>query len=308
MLAGAEKSFQRIQIGHEVSEAVDVLMAQVIDYAGLFPPAECPMQEAVRNYGHYRRGPHARMLGRFVLPVARLPEFVRDLARERGAGPEGPWLLSLLGSKDAGADAEIMQGCQRAGTCFDSIELRAQSSDEVTQLLALYPDDIPRYLEFPPERVKQIAPLLAGRGVRAKIRMGGTTVQAIPEAGVVAQFLATCAEHKVPFKATAGLHHAVRVAAPLTYAADSPSATMHGFLNLFFAALLAYEGAEREVVTAVLQEEERGAFHASRDEFFCNQRSFSTVQIAKARRKFILGMASCSFLEPLLDLQELGWE
>jgi hypothetical protein len=291
-----------------VSEAVDVLMAQVIDYAGLFPPAERPMQEAVRNYGHYRRGPHARRLGRFVLPVARLAEFVRDFEGVQGAGPEHAWPLSLLGSKDAAADAEIMRNWQRAGLCFDSIELRARSSDEVTQLLGLYPEGLPLYMEFPPELVKEVAPLLAGCGARAKIRMGGTTAQAIPGTSVVAQFLMTCAEEGVPFKATAGLHHAVRGAAPLTYEAKSPSATLHGFLNLFFAALLAYAGAEREVVTAALQEEERSAFHAERGEFFCNQRSFSTEEIARARRKFILGIASCSFLEPLLDLQEMGWQ
>ena len=54
MLAGSQKA----------------LLAGLIDYAGLFPPAALSMEEAVRNYARYREGEHAWMLGRFVVPEA----------------------------------------------------------------------------------------------------------------------------------------------------------------------------------------------------------------------------------------------
>src|SRR5271166_5986544 len=50
------------------------LMTNVIDYAGLFPPAQLPLDQALRNYASYREGPDAWMLGRFVCPAAKLAE------------------------------------------------------------------------------------------------------------------------------------------------------------------------------------------------------------------------------------------
>ena len=49
-----------------VSASLRALLAGVIDYAGLFPPATLPLDEAVRNYARYRREPEGWMLGRLV--------------------------------------------------------------------------------------------------------------------------------------------------------------------------------------------------------------------------------------------------
>src|SRR5690242_4950736 len=54
--------------------SVRALLANVIDYAGLFPPARLSMDEAIRSYAHCRQGPDRWMLGRFVCPAARLAE------------------------------------------------------------------------------------------------------------------------------------------------------------------------------------------------------------------------------------------
>ena len=57
-------------------ESVRTLLAEIIDYAGLFPPSQITMQEAVINFATYRNSNYSWMLGRFVLPVARLDEFM----------------------------------------------------------------------------------------------------------------------------------------------------------------------------------------------------------------------------------------
>jgi hypothetical protein len=47
----------------------------LIDYAGLFPPAGLDMPTSARNYVSYRSGRYAWVLGRLIIPVARLIEF-----------------------------------------------------------------------------------------------------------------------------------------------------------------------------------------------------------------------------------------
>src|SRR5262245_33954247 len=57
-----------------MTEGLRTLLEGVIDYAGLFPPAKLPLDAALRNYARYRRQAESWMLGRFVLPAARLEE------------------------------------------------------------------------------------------------------------------------------------------------------------------------------------------------------------------------------------------
>ena len=59
----------------EISDAAVVLLRELIDYAGLFPPASLSMAAAVGNYDKYLQSEWSWMLGRFIVPVARLAEF-----------------------------------------------------------------------------------------------------------------------------------------------------------------------------------------------------------------------------------------
>ena len=58
----------------KAAPAIDYLLAGLIDYAGLFPPASLDMRSAVGNYLDYRRGSRAGVLGRFVVSLDRLGE------------------------------------------------------------------------------------------------------------------------------------------------------------------------------------------------------------------------------------------
>ncbi|MEZ4387394.1 MAG: hypothetical protein R3D98_07400 [Candidatus Krumholzibacteriia bacterium] len=82
------------------------LLEGLIDYAGLFPPAALDLPTALRRYDAHQRGNDARLLGRFVLPAARLPELTPWL--------DGPWLperplpVSLLAApEDLAAAADV---------------------------------------------------------------------------------------------------------------------------------------------------------------------------------------------------------
>ena len=76
--------------------------------------------------------------------------------------------------------------------------------------------------------------------------MGGIVAEAIPSITDVTQTLRTLATIRLPFKATAGLHHPLRSTQPLTYRPQSPTGLMHGFVNLSAAAALLYFGGSVE--------------------------------------------------------------
>ena len=50
--------------------ALRAFLTQLVDYAGLFPPAKLDMEPAVRNHLAYRTGPDRFVLGRFICPAA----------------------------------------------------------------------------------------------------------------------------------------------------------------------------------------------------------------------------------------------
>jgi hypothetical protein len=71
------------------------LFAGIIDYAGLFPPARLPLDQAIRNYARYRQERGAWMLGRFVCPAARLQELAPFI--EEAFSSQAPLLIAALG-------------------------------------------------------------------------------------------------------------------------------------------------------------------------------------------------------------------
>ena len=112
----------------------------------------------------------------------------------------------------------------------------------------------------------------------------------------------------MPFKATAGLHHPVRAMRPLTYQPDSPSAMMHGFVNVFLAAaLLWHRGSNEADALATLEETSPAAFVFDDKCVSWHDHSLTAAQLRSARRKFAISFGSCSFEEPIQDLKDLGW-
>lgn len=273
------------------------LMTGLVDYAGLFPPAGLPMLEAVRRYREYLAGEDRWALGRFVVPAARLSEFSTAFAEVCCGEHEPVWGLSILGPGD-------WSGLTRGAVAVESVEVKAGSMTEAERELAECGGELPVYVEFDLGRAAAMLPTLARAGARAKIRTGGVTAGAIPSVEAVAGFLVACARARVPFKATAGLHHAVRGAHKLTYEAESAEATMHGFANVFLAAALAWRGEGKRAVTETLGATE---FHFGPESVRWLGRELSTAVIAAARREFAISDGSCSFEEPLAEAKALGW-
>ena len=247
-------------------------MTNAIDYAGLFPPAGLAMREAVRNYERYRGGAERGLLGRFVVPQAQ--------ARETGLPSDR---LSILAP---------FSGV--SGPAF--YEVKGAPGDAAIPLGAMV------YFECPFENLADIK----RPGARAKIRTGGVTADMIPSPEEVAAFLLECARLRLAFKATAGLHHAIRSEYPLTYEPGSARTTMHGFLNLLIASALAWRGAIEATVRGALEERDAHAFRFDEDEGAWREHRLALKELAGARAEFITGFGSCSFEEPVAELKALG--
>jgi len=117
-----------------------------------------------------------------------------------------------------------------------------------------------------------------------KLRCGGASVPPVEE---VAAFVRSCRGRGLVFKATAGLHHA--------YPTDDGE---HGFLNLLAAATF---GDEEDALRAL-----RGSFELDERSFRWNGREADAEQLAHVRATLFHSIGSCSFFEPVEELEELG--
>ena len=291
--------------------AARAILEGLIDYAGLFPPAGLPMREAVLSYAAYQRRPDAWALGRFVVPVSRLGEFeasIGELSERDLLGARWP-LTALLGPEvraDLGRVEAFNERYLHGGPDVLSLEARAGNPGEIASLRALVPSRYELYLELP--LAGSLAPLmeaLAASRARAKMRTGGTQVAEIPATEAVLEFLVLAARLRVPFKATAGLHHPLRGIAALTYQPGSARATMFGYLNVFLAATVLWSGGSADDAGRLLAIEDRSQLQLGENAIRWGAVEVARAEIVRTRREFALALGSCSFTEPLEEIETL---
>jgi hypothetical protein len=298
-----------------VKPSVRALLAHIVDYAGLFPPAQLDMSSTVRNYAAYLAAPDAWMLGRLVVPVARLDEFEEHAAEllPRSGGAE-PWMITALTAAASDGDG-LLRDLDRILTyndyhgetthgmaMIDVIELRADSAAAIDAALDRIPDDLFAFFEISaPNDPRGLIAALVGSDAGAKIRTGGVTVEAFPAIANVARFIGACAAADVPFKATAGLHHL------LTHRNDQLDVQELGFLNVFLAGCIArMRGIGANAIEHLLSETSLDAFAFDDDAVAWREHFLSSDEIAEARQTFAVSFGSCSFDEPRGDLRAAG--
>ena len=298
-------------INSRPTESARALLTEIIDYAGLFPPSQISMSEAVTNYAAYKKSEYNWMLGRFILPMARLDEFIEHADEIIAPEAESGWRLSVLAGEDIYESVRRIErfNAENASRFLcDTLEVKASTVSKIENTVSILPDYLTAYFEIPlDENLADLVSTLAINGQCAKIRTGGLTADAFPSTAEIIRFTKTCLAANVPFKATAGLHHPIRCFKPLTYAPDAPSGTMHGFLNLFLAAGFALQGFKANMLEGLLEDEFYESFEFSDGGVTWHRDYILTVQqIALMRRRSLISFGSCSFDEPVADLQEMG--
>ncbi len=294
------------------NNSIRALLSEVVDYAGLFPPAKLSMGEAVLNYAKYKNSNFEWMLGRFVVPVSRLDEFVRSARDFFNADNERGWRLSVLAGSDIYETmSQIVEfNAEYAPhALIDSIEAKAESNSDIDEIADAVPQDLATFCEIPydGQNVGELIATLAIKKRFAKIRMGGVTPDAFPKTWQIIRFIRTCIAANLPFKATAGLHHPVRCFKALSYEKDAPEGMMNGFLNVFLAVAFMKLAYKRSLIKELLQDEWSESFIFDNSGVLWRQEYFlSVAQLEEVRRYSILSFGSCSFEEPIADLQEIG--
>jgi len=234
------------------------LLSRLIDHAPLFPPASLLLLEALTADRRARESATAFALGRFVCPASRLAEL-----------------------PDVGRGVSVV------------LDARVADDERVEAVETRLPDDLATLVDAAPEVYVEVPvgegldeklDAIGEAGLRAKVRCGGESVPSVAE---LARFVAGCRTRSVVFKATAGLHHAVRC--------DGE----HGFLNLLAAAVFADE-------EAALGETDPGAFRLDSNSFAWRDRPAGPEELTRARREVLWSIGSCSFDEPIAELETLG--
>jgi hypothetical protein len=300
---------------------LSALLHDAIDYAGLFPPAQLDMPGAVAEYASYLRSSDAWALGRFVVPAARLDELAAvaadrpaDAGESLGDPASGRGLSAVLGADIAG-DADRVGAFNAAHSAdadrwwgrVEAVELRAATAEAIHAALRVLPTHLERFVEIPiAGDTTPLARAIRDGGAMAKVRTGGTTADAFPASADLARVLATCVAEGVPFKATAGLHHPLRGAYPLTYEPGSATGSMYGFLNVLLAATLLRSGESEALAREMLEEREPSSVTFDAAGVRWRGHHISAAELAAARGAGMQSFGSCSFREPMDDLTALG--
>jgi hypothetical protein len=292
------------------------LLEGIVDYAGLFPPAELAMDQTAHNYAAYTKSAEAWMLGRLIIPAARLEEFeqaAEDLLPVDAA--EEPWRISaILAPADAGVyepQAEQLYlfnerhaDPENGLAVIDIAETKPEDAEQIEAAVDALGEDIFLFAEVDVQGdPRGLIAAAAGADCGVKIRTGGVTPEAFPAAEPVARFLSAMARADAPFKATAGLHH------PLTGQVDVPGSKSLGFLNVFLAAALARrdESIHEAALVRILELADPAAFSFEEDRASFADFTLSTDDIEDSRLAQAVSFGSCSFDEPCEDLNTLGW-
>lgn len=308
-----------------MNTSLSVFQDHLIDYAGLFPPANLPLDSAIHKYAKYKNSIDSWMLGPFVLPVTQLKNldtYIHLFSAER------PLILSVVGKR-----------------CDSKIECRNQFREDVEQIFSIIqqykevvqvevleiplPSAVPS-LEFLEEisieasklrarvycevglksdwknHVSETLDTIAAHNlskktwIGVKLRTGGIKAEMFPDPEQVAFVIASCRNRNLPLKFTAGLHHPVRMYR------EEVNAKMYGFLNIFIAGMLAStQHLSLEKIEQILTEENSNHFSFSNDYIAWQDIKITTHEIKNLRETSLHSFGSCSFDEPKDELIEL---
>lgn len=315
--------------------AVKTLMLRSLDYAGVFPPAQLPMNDAIKEFARCRLDENEWFLARFVLPAARIGEFAQ-LAREElaeAAATHQPWHLTGLFRTAASideafsvlrADAHLLRGIvdtHPEALVVDSCELPlpeevlASHDQELARgffaaALKIFDDahfhgpifwevNLNKSFEHIALAAHQANLFSPGR-LCLKFRTGGLTPAAIVSPDHLARAFRIARQERIPFKLTAGLHLALR------HFDSAVGADLFGFLNVFAAAVLDWTHALSETeLKLLLEEKDPQAIQFTPEGLKWRQYLATISDIRQVRLHGLRSFGSCSFYEPIEDLKHL---
>ncbi|MCL4422265.1 MAG: hypothetical protein M1115_03705 [Actinobacteria bacterium] len=267
------------------------MLTALIDDAAMFPPGLMPIGDAVPAHMCHRSSSYGGLVGPLVVAPHALsgldllldPCHVLELTV---VAPDGPQQLPA-----------VLAAASELSVQLSSVEVTVPSRwspDELFGALkCVSTGAIAVFIEIPrDERRFELIARCGRTPYRAKFRTGGTTADLYPDESELADAIVASVAAGVPFKATAGLHRAIRNTDP------AKGFEQHGFLNVMAAVRKALEGAKAGELAAVLAERDPKRVVAELTDL-------DPASVTALRAQF-LSFGSCSVSDPLLDLAELG--
>lgn len=233
-----------------------------LDYAGLFPPAQLPMGDALAEYKALKAGPEGKLVRAFSITTRRLTELPDDAVTGneqldlcligRGADALADWEPNLEADADA-INETVSRFGDRVGLRTYEVRIPREITpqDAIRDLAAF--EEGQAYLEVPLHAadfdIASFAAAVSESNLGLKARTGGVKPGSVPSPTRLAELIVACAQCEIPLKATAGLHHAYR------HLNESTGDTEYGFLNVIAAVALAWEFdfSVEEVVEVLIQ-------------------------------------------------------
>ena len=249
-----------------MKNSLQKIMNGLIDYAGLFPPAKLPLDEAIDEYISHVSDEKEWMLGRFIIPLSKLTELEKHIPK---FSKIGTLRLSVLGGQSA-SDKEFLEQTKneisiineyrekhKGKIAIEVIETKLPSSSPSKEVMMkvvnlLNTNSLEHYHEFPKlpyvginyatnedegdwdEKITPTIEMISKlEKAGIKLRCGGIVKDAFPSVEQVAAMIQNCSISQVPLKFTAGLHH------PIRHHSSEYDTEMHGFINMFCASAFA---------------------------------------------------------------------
>lgn len=275
-----------------------VLLRGLLDDAATFPPGNAAVADAVQAREMYEGAWFAELLGAVVVRADRVDALVTALA-ETGVAErlQTPLPVTVTVPEGLGGVGDAVRAARRPALQAVAFEVPLGPGRADAEVLRTVRMQVPAgadvFVELSGHVDAAVAlPELARAGVHAKLRTGGTSSAAFPPVEAVARFVHAAVAAGVPFKATAGLHNALR------HRDEDTGFTHHGFVNLLAAIAAAQAGADLAGVTRLIASTE--------PEPLLEVLQGLDVAQAVAVRQAFSGFGTCSTVEPVEDLAGLG--
>ena len=184
------------------------------------------------------------------------------------------------------------------------MEVKADDASRIEKVAGAAPPGVETFLKFRSEWSSPIIRKSRAKRWARQARTGGPR-RSFPPVKMIRDYR-TCIRRRA-LQATAGLHHPLRCVKPLTYEPDAPEGMMNGFLNLFLAVGFARAGFKPSLIEEILEDEFEKNFEFDDGGVLWRQEHYLNTNLLKLlREKSIVSFGSCSFEEPIADLQEIG--
>ncbi len=298
--------------------APEVFLSKLIDYAGIFPPANLELSLALSNYRSYIQSNHNWIISKFIISSTDLKKIsIKDINQFNSQN-----LLNLsIISKNFNKDYNIINTFLRefsSSVKFSCLETQITNVTnfynqmiEINDLIKKNKLNISLFFELLSKNWQDNIPLVIDNISRFnetyetnfgfKLRCGGIKKSSFPAPKYISTVLLQSIKRNIPMKFTAGLHH------PYIYKDRQINTNMYGFFNVFLSGMFAkkYDLNKNDIIK-ILIDKNKDHFQFKENKIKWQSYYITKDEILDYRLKNFISFGSCSFDKPCEDLKDNG--